>query len=272
MNKNFKLINPLPYPIEKFKFANPPDQPDQWKSKLSESLGKMIKSSTSGLIFLPSPDQLNFANQQKLLTWMLNFPKIKIWKFKVGRFGLEHFQREMDFILDLVQRSQNQWKVRLDFNAETLNLSDINYHTDFNWEPYQHSIEYIEDPFKIDPKSKIHQNLNFAQTLPPVALDEGLRILWDQNHDIPEDREMMMTILSQCKITLIVKPTWFKDGFLGASEVISLAQKFNLKVIISSAFEDPVELLKLDDWIQNQTYLSSFTHGLGTFLYYSELI
>lgn len=169
-------------------------------------------------------------------------------KLKVGR---NLFEEDLSLLKQIDDKFGNKIKLRIDINGNW-NLveatKNINLLERFN-------LEYIEQPVKT-----VHDLFELAKHVHiPIAADECVRTYNDA-----------IKIIENENINYIVLKPTIRLGFFNTLKIIEKANRADVKVIISSAFETDIAR-------QSLVYLATKTnhnlaHGFGTELLGKEII
>ena len=173
-------------------------------------------------------------------------------KLKIGAID---FDKEMD-LLRFIRNNfdEKTIEIRVDANgafAENEALDKINQISGFKL----HSIEQPIKKMHTDTMSVLCKNTKI-----PIALDEELIGVFSK----AEKEDLLLKIKPQF---LVLKPS-FVGGFLGTSEWISLAEKYNIGWWITSALESNVGLNAIAQFTFLQNNL--MPQGLGTGALYTN--
>jgi O-succinylbenzoate synthase len=211
----------------------------------------------------------DFTNGQKSITinglvWMgaESFMKQQIEeKLAAGfrcvklKIGAIDFDKELQLLHYIRQHfSPEQVEIRVDANGAfdvTLALDKLNQLSGFK-------LHSIEQPI---PKNNTDRMSELCKVTPiPIALDEELIGIFS----LEEKEQLLQKIKPQY---IILKPS-FVGGFRGTKEWISLAEKYNIGLWITSALESNIGLNAIAQWTFLQQ--NSMPQGLGTGALYTN--
>lgn len=162
-----------------------------------------------------------------------NLAPCEVLKVKIGRID---FDKEIELINHL---TDNHFTLRLDANGSLSRELLLRY-----WEKIKlkKNIEYFEEPLKDNEELfKLSENI-------PIALDESCEKFLNEK-------------LPDYITTFVIKPS----VYFGLNNTLSIINKTPKQVVISSAFETPMQLITL---MKLANYRPKTHHGLDTIKYF----